>query len=92
MQQSLDFLLYELIGKHVEVSKSSCKDLQGLKGIILLETKNTFLVENEKKEKKTIPKKGNVFFFPEFKAHVNGEMLDMRPEERTKKLHKKLVL
>ncbi len=91
MVSGLSFLLFELIGKKVKVSKSPNKDLQELEGKILFETKNTFLVQLDGGERKLIPKKGNWFFFPEADVEVKGSLIEVRPEDRTKRLYKKLV-
>ncbi|MBI5229160.1 ribonuclease P protein subunit, partial [Candidatus Micrarchaeota archaeon] len=87
--ESREFLLGELIGKKVLVEKSSCKDMQGIDGLILDETQNTFLLE-AKSGRKIVPKTGCTFFFPESGIRVEGKLLICRPEERTKKLGKNL--
>jgi ribonuclease P protein subunit POP4 len=77
----------ELIGLHVKIKE--CKDPSwvGKSGIILNETKNTFLLEiNDKK--KTIAK--NIASF-EFKYEgkiitINGSKISFRPEDRIKKV------
>ena len=83
------FLLGELIGEKTLVAKSSCKDLQGITGLVLDETTNTFLLQT-KSGVKRILKKGSTFFFPSADAEVDGMLLICRPEERTKKLFHKL--
>ncbi len=84
------FLLSELIGEQVSVASSGCKGVQGLNGLIVDETVNTFVIESRGVRKK-IPKKTSEFFFPVFNARVKGIDLIGRPEDRTKKLFHKLT-
>ena len=82
------FLLGELIGEDVEVVWSS-KGPQALAGKIVDETQNTFVLSTITGEK-TVPKKGSVFYFPRTNCKVDGSVLAVKPEERTKRLAKKL--
>lgn len=77
----------ELIGLHVKIKE--CKDPSwlGKSGIILDETKNTFLIEIDD-QKKTIAK--NIASF-EFKYKgkkitIDGLKIAYRPEDRIKKI------
>jgi ribonuclease P protein subunit POP4 len=79
------FLLGELIGRSVVVAKSSQKEMQGLKGLVLDETRNTFLIETSK-GRKLVPKTGNFFKFEGEKEVIEGLLLECRPEDRTKRL------
>ncbi len=88
MGQNRSFLLGELIGEKVVITKTASLQLSGLKGTIIDETMNTFVIE-AKNGRKRIPKKGNVFFFPSSGLAVKGSQLLIRPEERTKKLGRK---
>lgn len=81
------FLLKELIGKKLVVKWSSSKELQGLKGTVIDETQNTFLLETRQGVKR-VPKKNSAFYFPEALLSVEGELICLKPEERTKKLFK----
>ncbi len=77
----------ELIGLHVKIK--DCKDPSwiGKSGIIVDETKNTFLLEIEDKKKK-IAKNIASFEF-EYKGKritINGSKIAFRPEERIKKV------
>ncbi|MBU1197487.1 ribonuclease P protein subunit [Candidatus Micrarchaeota archaeon] len=83
------FLLSEFIGEMVRVQTSSCRDLQGVEGLILDETKYTFLLHTSKKRKR-VPKAGNTFYFPERKVEAKGSLLLYRPEDRTKLLGRRL--
>jgi ribonuclease P protein subunit POP4 len=76
----------ELIGLHVKIK--DCKDPSwiGQSGLILNETKNTFLMEI-KNEKKTIAKKTAIFEF-EYggeKITLDGSKIVYKPENRIKK-------
>ena len=56
--------------------------LRGLQGRIVDETKHTFVVQTDKKNK-TVMKKGNVF---KIENHtVSGDLINKRPEERLKR-------
>lgn len=80
----------EYIGLPVTVVKSTSKERIGIKGYVIDERKNIFVIEKEGKESKIvkIPKKGSVFRFTiEGKeVDVDGSKILFRPEERLKKL------
>lgn len=76
--------LNEMIGEQVEVKKSPVKGMAGLKGVVVDETLNTFLIETPRGRKR-VPKKNNEFFFAGKNELVNGSLLVARPEDRTKK-------
>ena len=75
----------ELIGLDVEVIESENHFNRGLKGKIIDETKNIFIVKTEK-GKKSIIKDQCVFEFKfkEKNIKINGKSLTTRPEERIK--------
>jgi ribonuclease P protein subunit POP4 len=79
------FALGELVGRHARVASSSCKGRRGTEGTVVDETENTLVLETAK-GRKTIPKRGCVFEFPE--GSVRGDAIAHRPEDRTKKLAK----
>lgn len=81
-----EFLMGELIGKDMKIKKSVRRELIGLKGKIVDETLNTFLIEVRKKEKK-IPKSLCVFRFHRGRSYrdIDGRDLLYRPEDRIKK-------
>ena len=81
--------LRELTGVTLRVEKSSCKDLQGVEGVVLEETMNTFVLETPR-GRKTVPKKNCVFRL-ETGELLEGALVAVRPEERTKRLWKKSV-
>lgn len=82
------FLLGELIGEEVKVVWSS-KGRQALGGKVVDETRNTFVVATPNKEV-VVAKAGSVFYFPRAGVRMDGRMLLMRPEDRTRKLSKRI--
>lgn len=76
----------ELIGLEMKVVDAGNKDLIGIQGIIVNETKNTFVIEHENKtrivfkEQVTLEIKmdGNI-------VRIDGKMLLGRSEDRVKK-------
>ncbi len=74
-----NILVHEMIGLNVKVVESSDPHRIGIKGKIIDETKNTFVLEN----KKVIPKKECVFEFDVGeKIIVDGKKILKRPEDR----------
>ena len=77
----------ELIGLHVKIKE--CKDPVwiGKSGLVIDETKNTFLIEI-KNEKKMIAKKAATFEFDYGgkKITLDGSKIAYRPEDRIKKI------
>jgi len=77
-----------LIGLIMEVEESSNRDMEGLRGRIVDETRNTFVIETEQGEEKRIPKSGNMFIFvleDGTRARIRGDKLLARPEDRIKR-------
>ncbi len=74
---------HELIGLDVSIQKSADKNLEGLTGRLVNETKKTFRVSTDDGTK-TIPKKDNTFVFEleDTKVKVDGRLLVGSPEER----------
>ena len=78
----------ELIGLIMEVEESNNSDMEGLRGRIVDETRNTFVIETEQEEEKRIPKTGNMFIFvleDGTRARIRGDKLLARPEDRIKR-------
>ena len=76
----------EFIGKHVCVKECSDPTFNKVSGIIIDETKNTFLIKT--KNKKKMIAKNSALFEIEFKGTkvlIKGSRLIFRPEDRTKK-------
>ena len=75
----------ELIGLDVKVIESENRFNRGLKGKIIDETKNMFIIKTKETRKKII-KDQCVFEFDikGKKMQINGKSLTIRPEERIK--------
>lgn len=85
-----NILKHEFIGLWVEIIKSTNKAQIGLKGKIVDETKNTIKIETRKGEK-IIQKNGTIFKikFPRGSVVVNGNEINVRPEDRIRKNFKR---
>jgi len=82
----------EFIGLKVIVADSPNKDLIGISGTVIKETRNTFIVLNGDK-RKTVAKDQATFHFTLADAtivEVEGHVLLGRPEERIKKRIRRL--
>jgi ribonuclease P protein subunit POP4 len=76
---------HELIGLEVEVMSSTCSTLEGFRGTVVDETKNTLVIEVKDVEKR-IPKRGTQFrFHTDGVVDIDGTRLLHRPEDRTKR-------
>ena len=77
----------EFIGLRVKIIECSDPTWIGQCGLIIDETKNTFLIEIDNK-KKIIAKKTARFEFiiNNEKISINGEKIKFRPEDRIKKI------
>ena len=76
----------ELIGRSVIIKECTDPTFVGIAGVVIDETKNTFLIETKNKQK-MIAKKTSTFEF-EYKGRkiiIQGLKLIYRPEDRTKK-------
>lgn len=80
-----NILGHELIGLEVKVIESTDPKKTGIKGIVVDETQNTFIIVFDGKEK-IIPKKECDFEFNlnGEKAEVKGKGIIRRSEDRTK--------
>jgi ribonuclease P protein subunit POP4 len=79
---------HELIGLTVEIYNSTHKDLIGLKGRIIDETRNTLRIELDNSDEKIIPKSIAIFHFTlpnNEKVEIDGKIIVSRPEDRIKK-------
>jgi len=75
----------EIIGLRVWIADSDCKDLLGIEGKVVDETRNTFLVRTRTGVKR-VSKAACKFVFPVDGIVAEGKDLVARPEDRTKKL------
>jgi ribonuclease P protein subunit POP4 len=76
----------EFIGSDVEIIESKNKSLIGLKGKIVDETRNMFIVKCKEKMKKILKDQVRLKIdLPEGEIEVDGKLLVGRPEDRLKK-------
>jgi ribonuclease P protein subunit POP4 len=77
----------ELIGLKVKIKECKDPNWVGKSGLILNETKNTFLIEVDN-QKKTIAKNIAIYEFEieEKKIIIDGSKITYRPEDRIKKI------
>jgi len=76
----------ELIGRHVTIRECTDPKWNDKTGIIIDETKNTFLIEIENKCKRIIKNTAKFEFEDnEKKTILNGSRLTYKPENRIKK-------
>jgi ribonuclease P protein subunit POP4 len=81
-----DLLRQELIGLDIEIVGSTNKSLQGLKGKVIDETKNTLVIEMQGNTKRIL--KNQIALkcvIAGVTARINGRQLVGRSEERLKK-------
>lgn len=81
---------HELIGLPVEIVASANQNQIGLKGKIVDETRNMFMIEKEDHRIKNTAKEGVTFVFTlsdlgHTEVKVNGNLLLARPENRIQK-------
>lgn len=82
-----DLLKIEFIGLEIEVINSKNHSLNGLKGVVVDETKNTLIIETDKGLKSLLKSQINFgFSYDQKKYIVDGTKICFRPEERIKKI------
>jgi ribonuclease P protein subunit POP4 len=82
----------EFIGLDAKIARSSNPSLMKMKGKIIDETRNTFVILHEDKQK-IIPKDTSIFYFTmqnETVVEIDGKLLLGRPEDRVKKRIRRL--
>ena len=86
-RENADVARHELIGLLVAV-ESRHAGFDGLQGLVVDETKQTFLVERANGSEAVVPKSGNRFVFRVGTEcfPLNGDDITFRPEDRTKKV------
>lgn len=83
-----NIIQHELIGRKVFITKATHKGYEGLKGIIIGETRNMFIIRSNGNKVYKIPKKVCVFRFDlpdNLMVEVKGFLLVGKPENRLKK-------
>ncbi len=89
MLNKKDLIYSTFIGYPIEIIRSTIENLNGKKGIVVDETKNLLIIEDENKKELKIPKNSSIFkFFLENgeTAIIDGEKICFRPHERPKKV------
>ena len=83
MKTKMNITKHEFIGEKLEVIESKNKDLVGVKGKVINETRNMFELDNGKK----LVKDHSVFNISIGKEvfRIDGKLLVGRPEDRIKK-------
>ena len=84
-----NLLLSTFISLEVEVSNCSQRELVGLRGIVVDETKNLIVIEKEDGKTVNVPKVSATFRFTlenGEKVDVLGKKIAFRPHERPKKV------
>lgn len=82
-----DILKSEFIGKMIIVKNSKNSSLIGIKGTVVDETKNTFVIEMDGSKKRLL--KNQISFLIETqnkKMIIEAKRLCFRPDERVKKI------
>jgi ribonuclease P protein subunit POP4 len=92
MKVTPDIIRTEFIGLDAKVAKSTNPSIVRMKGRVLNETRNTFVLLHDGKER-TIVKDTVVFHFilyDETIVEIDGKLLVGRPEDRVKKRIRRL--
>jgi ribonuclease P protein subunit POP4 len=92
MKVTPDIVRYEFIGTQAKVAQSTHKDYEGIGGLVVGETRNTFSLKSEGKTKSVIKESAifNFRFDDGTVVEVDGKLLVGRPEDRLKKNMKRL--
>lgn len=92
MRNRNNIIQHEFIGLEVEILDSPCKDQIGLIGTVLDETRNMMIIETTKQKVK-VPKSNTTFRFcvDNENVIVPGNMINVRSEDRTKRLGQKKI-
>lgn len=89
MRTKKNILYSTFIGLEIEITNSSQRELVGLKGKVVDETKNLIIVEKSDGKEVKIPKVSSTFRFTlddGSKFDIIGMKITFRPEERPKKV------
>ena len=92
MKVTPDIIRYEFIGAKGLVAKSPNMDFMGVGGLVVGETKNTFIFQGEGKVRNIIKEAATFdFTFNDGTVvEIDGKLLVGRPEDRLKKSIKRL--
>lgn len=85
-----NILQHELLGLHIRIITSTNKNQEGIKGIVVNETRNTIVISTDDGEKTVMKDQCKFSFKINFNwINVEGKLLVARPEDRIKKKQKK---
>ncbi|MDR2707378.1 MAG: ribonuclease P protein component 1 [Nitrososphaerota archaeon] len=92
MKITPDIIRYEFIGTAAQIAYSNHSGYLGLSGRVIGETKNTFILASEGKDKSIIKDSAvfNFTFNDGTSVEIDGKILIGRPEDRLKKSIKRL--
>jgi ribonuclease P protein subunit POP4 len=92
MKVTPDIIRQEFIGTEGRITRSSHVGYVGLRGQVLYETKNTFVIQHEGKMKSVVKESAVFHFkFPDGTVvEIDGKLLVGKPEDRLKKIVKRL--
>jgi ribonuclease P protein subunit POP4 len=92
MKVTSDIIREEFVGIEGKVASSNHMDYVGLSGVVVDETRNTFVFQREGKTKRVV-KDSSIFNF-QFSdgtvVEIDGRLLVGKPEDRLKKTVKRL--
>ncbi len=85
---------HELIGLKIEIIQSTDKQMIGMNGLVVDETKNLLTIDSSENDSNRvkIPKKDCIFRFSlpsEEQVDVDGRLLKLKPENRLKNIIRK---
>ena len=85
---------HELIGLKIEIIQSTDKQMIGMNGLVVDETKNLLTIDSSKNDSNRvrIPKKDCIFRFSlpsGEQVDVDGRLLKLKPENRLKNIMRK---
>ncbi|WP_393971022.1 ribonuclease P protein subunit [Oxyplasma meridianum] len=89
MNASLQLHTGEFMGETLEVVRSSNRCNLGIRGIVVMETRNTFVLRNNRKY--VIQKKGTDFKIKGKNGNfqvLRGDLIALRPENRIKEIRR----
>ena len=85
MEKKTSLLKGEFIGSRIKVIKAKNKDNVGISGEVIDETKNTFVIKNNKGKKTLLKEQCTFKIYKKNKTMtVDGRMISKRPEDRIK--------
>ena len=86
-----NFIVHELVGLEAEIVESNDRNKKGIKGKVVDETRNLFIIESRGIEKKVPKKEAKIrLTIGDEKVEVDGKAIIARPEDRTKLFWRKL--